>query len=696
MRIPKFFHIFILSAFLINSLLLGQEPEQLRKQDISKIMEQIFSEHLGEKQINDEILKHAFKIYIDQFDPDRTYLLQNEIKPFLQLTPNQMQDLISQYKASDFSSFERLNKVIQKSIMRSRQIRKELLKNPEEIFNAADQLKTTKDNEWLDPDLNRLFATSTQQLKGRIKQEMVNFIQAEQKRYGKEQVLRYKSKILILYNNALNDIEDNYLYQKNDGQSFTQAQKENAFTLHVLKSLASSLDAHTAFYSNAEAYDLRVRLEKEFEGIGVALQQTPEGIVISTLIKGGPAFKSGLVLARDRIVKVDGKPIAGESLSNVVEMMHGSKGSDIELVLARKVKDGDKQIEKEVTVTLKREPIAMEGDRINVKYEQFGNGLIGMITLHSFYQGADGIGSVNDLRKAILDLDKKGNLRGLILDLRENSGGFLGQAVKVAGLFISNGVVVISKYSDGEERIYRDMDGNPVYNGPLIILTSKATASAAEIVAQALQDYGVALIVGDDHTYGKGTIQSQTITGPESASSFFKVTIGKYYTVSGKTPQLQGVEADIVAPGPFSEEHIGERYLDHPLKPDSISPDYSDDLQDINPSLRAWYMKYYTPTIQHKIATWRNMLPTLKKNSAYRIEHNKNYQMFLKQLNGDEVNMELFKNSGENDDIQDGQTNYGHEDLQMQEAVNVIKDMIYLHNKNRQQQFSNAVVNQSQ
>ena len=609
-----------------------------------------FSEHLGQKQINDEILKHAFKIYIDQFDPDRTYLLQEEIKPYLQFSPAEIQELTSQYKAGNFSSFEKLNAVIQKSILRAREFRKELLQKPEAIFNAADQLQSSKDNEWLDPDLNRLFSTSDAQLKQRIREQMVNFIQAEQKRYGKEQVLRYKSKLLVLFDNALGNIEDSYLYQTSDGKPFNANQKENAFVLHVLKSLASSLDAHTAFYSNSEAYDLKVRLEKEFDGIGVVLQQTPEGVIISSLIEGGPASKSGQIFANDRIIKVDGKPIDGESLSNVMDLMRGSKGSKIELVLARSIQEGKKQEEKKITVNLMRAPIAVKGERVDVKYEQYGNGIIGMITLHSFYQGEDGSGSEADLRKAIQELDKKGNLRGLILDLRENSGGFLSQAVKVSGIFISNGVVVMSKYSDGQERIYRDMDGKTGFNGPLIILTSKATASAAEIVAQALQDYGVALIVGDEHTYGKGTIQSQTITGQEgAATSFFKVTVGKYYTVSGKTPQLEGVKADIVAPGPFSQEHIGEQYLDHPLKPDSIPAEYNDNLQDIDPGLRSWYMKYYTPTIQHKVLTWQNMLPTLKKNSAYRMEHNKNYQMFLKELKGGEVDMTLFKQADEED-----------------------------------------------
>lgn len=673
--------------FLMNNILGGQEPEQLKKQDVSKIMEQIFSEHLGQKTINEEILRHAFKIYIDQFDPDRTYLLQDEIKPFLQISPAQMQEIIVQYKNGNFSSFEKLNTIIQKSILRAREYRKEILKNSDEIFNTASKSTNGNENEWLDPDLNRLFAVDAKQLKERIQDQMVKFVQAEQKRYGKDQILRYQSKLLVLFNNALDNIEDAYLYQTPDGKPFSEAQKENAFVLHILKSLASSLDAHTAFYSNTEAYDMKVRLEKEFDGIGVVLQQTPEGIIISSLIEGGPAFKSGLIQNNDRIVQVDGKSVVGETLPNVMDMMRGAKNSSVSLVLKRSLDEEGKKVEKQVTVNLKRAPIAVKGERVDVNQEQFGNGIIGMITLHSFYQGEDGTGSETDVRKAIEELDKKGNLRGLILDLRDNSGGFLSQAVKVAGLFISNGVVVVSKYSDGEQRIYRDMDGKEAYKGPLIILTSKATASAAEIVAQALQDYGVALIVGDERTYGKGTIQSQTVTGQEgSAASFFKVTVGKYYTVSGKTPQLEGVKADIVTPGPYSQEHIGEEYLDHPLKPDSIPADYNDSLQDIDPGLRNWYMKYYTPTLQQKLTLWKDMLPTLKKNSAYRMEHNKNYQMFLTQLKGGTVNTALFNPKDDASTTQTS-TNFGHEDLQMQEALNIIKDMIYLQNKNLQEQY---------
>ena len=285
-----------------------------------------------------------------------------------------------------------------------------------------------------------------------------------------------------------------------------------------------------------------------------------------------------------------------------------------------------------------------------------------------------------DVRKAIEALEKKGRLRGLILDLRENSGGFLSQAVKVAGLFISNGVIVISKYSNGDERFYRDVDGETAYNGPLVVLTSKATASAAEIVAQALQDYGVALIVGDEHTYGKGTIQSQTLTDDKS-SSYFKVTVGKYYTVSGHTPQKEGVKSDIVVPGHWNREQIGESYLDS-LDADTIPPSYNDELQDVPSDERSWYLKYYVPTLQRRIPIWRNLLPTLKKNSEYRIKQNKNYQFFLKGRSNTE---EESADNEEDWDSPDKNKTFGEDDLQTEEAYNILKDMILIHSQEKKE-----------
>jgi carboxyl-terminal processing protease len=345
----------------------------------------------------------------------------------------------------------------------------------------------------------------------------------------------------------------------------------------------------------------------------------------------------------------------------------------IKLVLQRKVQNDPNP--KLVEIELRREPITVDEERVDVTSEPFANGIVGTIKLHAFYQGANGVTSENDVRNAIKELSAKGPLKGLILDLRENSGGFLTQAVKVAALFIKSGVIVISKYSDGHEQFYRDMNGVATYTGPLIVLNSKATASAAEIVAQALQDYGVALVVGDEHTYGKGSIQSQTVTDNQ-ATSLFKVTVGKYYTVSGKTPQIRGVQADILAPGPYDYEHIGEQYLENALSNDTIKPEYKDDLSDVDPGLKSWYLRYYLPTLQPKVTAWRRLLPTLQKESAARTSHNQGYQEMIARWKLEERDPNAALTATEQQKTP--------KDFQLAEAQNILKDMVVLHARERQ------------
>lgn len=677
MSVRTLFRASVCCLLILTATLFGADPQLLKTGDVSKVMQQIFDQHVDKKEMTGIILKNSFRIYIDQFDPDRIYLLDDEVHPFLAPTGPEVEAMVAQYKDNDFSSYQKLNTVIQKAIERARKVRAELQQNPDPIFQQSRRDLKDKGSEWLDPDLKRPFAKSQPELNGRIKEDLVKFFVAEERRYGEASVANNQAKALNLYDKHLRTQEDTYLYKDDAGKEISAAEKENLFVMHVLKALAGSLDAHTSFFNPTEAYDMKVRLEKEFQGIGVVLLQGSDGsVVVSKLVDGGPAAKSGLVKPNDKIVEIDGKKLADQSFDKVMDMIRGKNGSTITLVLKRPVDENDGPTEKLFTVKLKREPIVVNDDRVETRFERVGNGIIGVITLHSFYQGDNGVTSENDVRDAIKKLDKEGNLRGLILDLRDNSGGFLSQAVKVAGLFITDGIIVISKYFNGEQHIYRDIDSDDLYSGPMIILTSRATASAAEIVAQALQDYGVAIIVGDDRTYGKGTIQSQTVTG-DGSTSYFKVTVGKYYTVSGNTPQIQGVRADVVVPSVLSNEHIGEEYLDYALPSDKITAEYKDSLTDIDPNLKQWYMKYYVPHEQKKEEQWRSMIPTLKKNSSFRIGHNPSYQNLLNRLNG---NGDTEKAAGGMiiSPAPRGDNSLSSDDLQMAEAVNIVKDMIFL------------------
>ena len=379
---------------------------------------------------------------------------------------------------------------------------------------------------------------------------------------------------------------------------------------------------------------------------------------------GGPAEGCGKLQPGDRIVSVDGKSVEGSSFRHVLDVMRGPEGSSTTLGIARK--DSLNRIQ-HLQVPLKRKKIALDDKRVDVSTQRYGDGVIGRITLHSFYEGGDGVSSEKDIRKAITDLQKNDVLHGIVLDMRDNTGGFLSQAIKVSGLFIKNGVVVISKYSDGEIKYYRVLDSDRLYDGPLVVLVSKGSASATEIVAQTLQDYGVAIVVGDEKTYGKGTIQHQTVTDVGS-NAFFKVTVGRYYTPSGKSTQGDGVISDIVVPTSLHYTEIGENFLDFPLEADCVEAAFNDPLSDIDPFARRWFSKYYTPTLQERETRWTTHLTLLKKNSEERIAQNKNYQHFLQSIK---------------DKVDSTSTTIEMNDLQIEESINIIKDMIYFDTNSR-------------
>lgn len=655
--------------FLITSICVhGHEQDLLKNGDISRIMQQILSEHVQKKEVTEQILHKAFEVYITQFDPYRMYLLESEVAPYFNPSPAQLEKAIEEYKQNNFDQFKQLNLIIQGAIERSRKIRGDIGENLKQTLFHSNSDKEQADE--ARQEGAKGFVSTKEQLKGRILQNLGMYVELQKKRYGEAMTPQRKEQIVRSYESRLREVENQYLYQNEKGQPLPPVEEENLFALHVLKALASSLDSHTSFYASNEAYDMRVRLQKEFKGIGLVLKDTNQGVVVTHVLEGGPAAKSKLIQNGDILIEIDGKPTSDLSFEKTMELLHG-ENSKIKLVFKRKGESG--KSDQIYSAELSREVIILNNDRVDVSSEAFGNGVIGIVALHSFYQG-DGISSVQDVRNAIEKLQKEGTLKGLILDLRDNGGGFLSQAVKVAGLFITDGVIVISKYSNGEEKVYRDVDGQAIYEGPLVVLTTKATASAAEIVAQALQDYGVALIVGDEHTYGKGTIQTQTVTDNES-TSYFKVTVGRYYTVSGHTPQKEGVKADIIAPSHWHNEEIGEMYADS-LGNDVIPPLYNDSLKDVPADLRSWYIKYYIPKLQKKVSLWRDLLPVLRKNSEYRIAHNKNYQFFLKGHVPDEEN----DSDGEDEWIETKNKTYGQDDLQVQEGVNIIKDMVLLNN----------------
>ncbi len=423
--------------------------------------------------------------------------------------------------------------------------------------------------------------------------------------------------------------------------------------------MSHSLDAHSAYFSPDEAYEIRARLKKQVEGIGITPGENANGVYIVSLAENGPAYESGAIEIGDLIVGVNGKKTESLDYEEVLEELKGAPGTKVQLELLR-----GEQVYK---VELIRRTIPISDEIVSYSFEPVGDGIIGKVLLPSFYDNGSDLSAEKDLRNALKHLKNEGELKGLIIDMRKNPGGFLSQAIKIAGMFITRGVIVLSKYSSGQVEYLRNLDGRVYFDGPLILLTSKASASSAEIVAGALQDYGVALVMGDERTYGKGTMQYQTITDPK-AENFYSVTVGRYYTVSGRSTQIEGVKADLHIPTVYAPYNIGERYLDYPLTSDTMMPAFTDPLTGLDPKAKELLKKKYVPYIQEQDPKWRSLLPRLKANSQKRIAQNRNYQHFLDVI---------YKK-----DSLSAKRNYGVGDLQMEEAVNVVRDMVFMaHNE---------------
>lgn len=630
---------------LLSWTLFGAQT--LHTSDVRKVMDELFEFHIDKKEISPLVLERSLKIYIDDFDVKKAYLLKGEVAPFVRPSSQFLQGVLAGYQQDDFASYFELNTRMAHAIVRARQWRSDWVQDPAMLVAAARNLSITSLKE------REEFPSTTTELQRAHYEEFLRVIRYRLDDLGAAGIAGKEKKLVALCDRQIFLAESPYLGHNEDGEALSAADQEHGVVLRMLKAFARSLDAHTAYYSPEEAYSMKVQLEKGMCGIGVVLHEGIEGVMIADIVKGGPAEKKGALVVGDRIIEIDGTSVVEHSFHKVLDLLKGEEGTKAVLGVMRK--------EQYLQITLTRAHIVLEDKRVDISTEAYGDGIIGKITLYSFYEGDDGISSEKDIRSAIEQLRKEGPLYGLVLDLRDNGGGFLSQAVRVGSLFISSGVVVISKYSDGSMKYYRGVEGRRYYDGPLLVLISKGSASATEIVAQALQDYGVALVVGDSRTFGKGTIQHQTVTSGKD--SLFKVTVGRYYTVSGKSTQIEGVKADIMVPTALEFEKIGEAYLDYPLPPDHVAACFHDTLTDLDPYARKWFAKYYLPTLQNRLTTWQDHLPLLRENSRRRLKENALFQSFLHVAQTKE---------GHGDKSLKGR------DLQMEESVNIVKDMIFL------------------
>lgn len=620
-------------------LLFAQEPPSISSEDAHTTLSRILEAHASYTKLTPLLVQRTIEAMVEHLDPMRSYFLKEEIEPWLNLPGNELVKIQEELSRGDFRAFEELYSLVARAIHRRRDLEKELCHG--ELSQDVSPLKV-KELPWADSRealLERLALIRSAQMKALSK-----VVQEPSDRVMK----RIHKRRRIVEEKAL---------------AKDPTKRHGHLLQSFLKAFASACDSHTSYFTPTEATQFLIQVQQRLFGIGVQLRDDLTGFRVMKIIEGGPASHDECELREgDLIVTIDTTPVVGMGILEAVSLIRGEEGGQVKLGVLRTDESGE---EFSVEVVATRGEVVLEEARLTTKVIPFGDGVLAHLALHGFYQDPDH-SSTNDLRRAISKIRKEHKLRGILLDLRKNSGGVLPQAVGVTGLFITKGIVVSIKDNRGRVEHLREVDGKTSWDGPLVILTSKASASAAEIVAQTLQDYGRAIVVGDEHTFGKGTFQTFTLDGsgknPVNPKGEFKVTRGRYYTVSGKSPQYVGVKPDLVIPGPYSKMEIGERYTKYPLETDSIHPNFHDDLSDIPPPQKEQISWLYRFNLQPKLTCFSKHLPRLTENSRIRMGESALYTAFLEELEKESPEVEVYLKG----------------DPQLQEALHVLQDLIWL------------------
>lgn len=637
----RMLRIFFPLFLLLLSSLQGAKLPNLSPSDVAETLGQMMDAHVACKKLSYPVIKRALELYLEEIDPTKTYLLKSEIGKWTDPSEDLLEEMRVAIESQDFSHFHQIHAQILPAIARRQRIE---TKHASVSLPIGVSVKEFKDLDWAESETE----LATRLLK----------IKSLQTAAAEKLDLDSKER-------ALKRIEKRRFAHEEDLTATDENEIEKLVLSYVLKAFASAFDAHTSYFTPAEATQFMIQVQQRLFGIGAQLRDDLNGFSIVKIIEGGPASRDTGLRANDRVIAINGEPVVGLEITEAVELIRGEEGTKVNLTVLREDGEG-KETKHEITII--RGEVVIKDARITSKTIPFGDGVIAHISLHAFYQDPQHSSSA-DLQQEINRIQKEAPIKGVILDLRSNSGGVLPQAVAVTGLFITKGIVCSIKDNHGHIEHLRDIDGRVSYDGPLIVLTSKASASASEIVAQTLQDYGRAIVVGDEHTYGKGTFQTFTLdagqSGKVNPKGEFKVTRGRYYTVSGKSPQLVGVKPDIVVPGVYSKLEVGEQYAKYPLENDSIPENFHDDLSDIPAIQRDQISWLYRFNLQTKLKTYSRHLTTLQENSTKRIEQDLLYQNFLEQLASEDL--DKFKN-----DL------LIKNDPQLAETVNIMKDLILL------------------
>jgi carboxyl-terminal processing protease len=536
--------------------------------------------HYSQQPLDVEMSKKFFDGYLATLDPRRENFLQSDIDEFVHFRTNLDAYTINNERVADLTpAFQIYDRYLQR-LQEHNSYVQELLQEDKFKFTGDDRLQIDRRHAPYPKNLDEARQLWREQLRYQYLLEKL----------GQELTVTNDTIVLNQTNHAgiADRLAKHYRWNLHYYTNWDSTDVLQAY----LEALAHAYDPHSDYFSTAHAQDFSINMSLSLFGIGAQLLEDDGYCTIRSLIRGGPAEKSKLLDEKDRIIAVAqaGKTpvdVVDMDLDKVVQLIRGQKGTEVRLTISPA---NDRAARREVTLVrdeIKLEDSEAKATLIETPDGRGGTNRIGVIDVPSFYIPIELPGNAGHSKQSYISTDvakliqklKSEKVGGIVLDLRNNPGGSLEEAIKFTGLFIKDGPVVLARAPDGHVDVDPDSDPSQLYDGPLAVMINRFSASAAEIAAAALQDYGRAIIVGDTSTHGKGTVQNLTPLRPILISSLtdpgtLKITIRKFYRVSGASTQLKGVVPDIILPDVWNyDDEIGETSLENPLPWDTIPGD---------------------------------------------------------------------------------------------------------------------------
>lgn len=554
------------------------DDEQKEKVLLETVMRTLDRYHFNPQDINDEFSAKAFDLYLDRIDGAKRFLTADEIDKLRQFE-NEIDD---QLQAAEFTMFNISQDLLSNSLKRAQRYYRDILEKPFD-FSVSEEVELDGDKRAFAKNEKALENYWRQYLKSETLERYADAL--EKKAEGDEDFVdKSEANLEAEAREDVLKLFDRWF------DRLMKLDREDRMSQYF-NAIVSVFDPHTVYYKPIDKQNFDIRFSGKLEGIGAQLTTDGDYTKVSKVIIGGPAWKGKELDEDDIITKVkqageEAVDIKGMVLDDVVSMIRGTKGTEV-ILTVEKV-DGvtkDISIIRDIVILDERfaRSLILDG---KVQGEK-----IGYIYLPSFYadfKDRNGRHCADDVAKEIEKVKAEG-VDGIVLDLRNNGGGSLRDVVKMSGFFIEEGPIVQVKSRNYEPEVLTDVDPSVKYNGPLVVMVNNVSASASEILAAALQDYGRAVIVGSTSTHGKGTVQrfidlDRTLRGFENVKPLgqVKLTTQKFYRIDGGSTQLRGVTPDIILPDNYAELAYGEKEEQYALPWTEIpAVDYEQDVLEL-------------------------------------------------------------------------------------------------------------------